>query len=134
MAEHREPIFMCQPEELDMMRLAADEYGRRGQFAEMEGVLDGLALMEPNDPWIYSALGYARHRQNKLDLAVEAYQRALELSDGNDTISAVNLVAVFIMLGRGDDAIAMLERVVASNDRRPQIKRAIERLELALSH
>lgn len=127
-----EPTYIIQPEETNFMRVAATEYYSRGDFASMEGVLAGLAVVEPGDEWVFQNLGYARHRQGKLEAAVEAYERALALSEGRDTLSAVNLVGVYIMLGDADSAIARLRLVVESGDRRPEIATAVARLEEAL--
>jgi len=114
------------------MRFAAETYLQRGAFAEMEGVLAGMVLIEPGDPWAHAALGFARHRQGKLAAAEEAYERALELCCETDTVTAVNLVAVYILQGKTDQAVERLTRVVASGDHRPDVEEAIRRLERSL--
>ena len=116
-----------------MMKVAAQTYQRMGKYAEMEGVLQGLLVMEPRDPWVLSALGFALHHQNKLDEAVEAYERAIELSDGAEAGAAVNLVGVLLMLGQTDRAITELERLVARDDPRPEIREALARIEQAIA-
>ncbi len=134
MPDVAEPTYIIQPEESDLMRVAATEYYQRGNFAAMEGVLAGLAVVEPGDGWVFQNLGYARHQQGKLESAAEAYERAIALSEGKDTLSAVNLVGVYLMLGDADSAIACLRLVVESGDRRPEIVEAVARLEASLDH
>jgi len=123
---------MVQPEELGMMRFAAETYLQRGAFAEMEGVLAGMVLIEPADPWAHAALGFACHRQNKLVEAEQAYERALELCCESDSVTAVNLVAVYILRGKMDAAVDRLRRVVARGDHRPDVVEAIQRLEASI--
>ncbi|MFC1610268.1 tetratricopeptide repeat protein [Myxococcota bacterium] len=124
--------MVLQPEEMELMQACANEYGNRGEYDKMEGVLDGITVLTPDDPCVYASLGFARQRQGKWAAAEEAYCRALELSGGMDTVSAVNLVGVYIAQGRPDDAIELLEQVMSSGDRSPEVTEGIDRVKALL--
>lgn len=120
-----EPLMILQPEELRGLMQAADYYRERGQFSEMEGVLKGLRHLEPDNPMVFSLLGYACHQQQKWDDAEQHYRRAEELAGGYEPTASANLVAVCMATGRVDDALAQLERVVGSGDTSPETARVI---------
>jgi len=127
MTDPIEPIFICQPEEVELMAEAAERYLARGDFASMESVLYGIAQVEPNTPWVFSSLGYAQHQLGKLDDAEQSYRRAIALSEPPEPMASVNLIGVFLAQQRVDEAIDQLAKVIESGDRSEPVAIAVAR-------
>lgn len=127
MTDPVEPIFICQPEEVELMAEAAERYLARGDFANMESVLYGIAQVEPNTPWVFSSLGYAQHQLGKLDDAEQSYRRAIALSETPEPMASVNLIGVFLAQQRVDEAIDQLASVIESGDRSEPVAIAVAR-------
>ena len=53
---------------------------KAGKYGESERLMVELVASEPNNADAWSQLGFARRKQHKHDIALEAYQRALALA------------------------------------------------------
>ena len=68
----------------------------------------------------HEALGYAAMARKNLDVAIAEMKLALE--DAPDPVTMVRLAAAYDQSGKPDDAIAILEKVMAMPDLHPSIR------------
>jgi tetratricopeptide (TPR) repeat protein len=122
-----EPVYICQPEEVELLAEASERYLAKGDFESMEHVLTGMSAVEPNTAWVFSSLGYAQHQQGKLEDAELSYRRAIALSEVPDTMASVNLIGIFLAQRRVDEAIDQLAKVIESGDRSEPVAIAVAR-------
>ncbi len=93
------------------LALKQHEYVKALDFAQR------AARAAPNDPNLWFLLGYAARLNGKGQQSVDAYSHGLNLNpaslDGQS-----GLAQSYRMMGRNDDAIALLKKVVAADSRR----------------
>jgi len=86
----------------------------------------------PDDQWeaakkdftaqAHEALGLAAMVRKKYDVAIAEFKLALERAANPDPATMVRLGAVYNMAGKHDEAIAVLDKVMAGTDVHPTIK------------
>jgi beta-lactamase regulating signal transducer with metallopeptidase domain/Flp pilus assembly protein TadD len=74
--------------------------------------LDELKSSNSADAKLWAKVGHQLLSFGELDRAVEAYNRAIELSDGTDTTTMYNLACAYSLAGRSGAALDWLERSV----------------------
>ena len=70
----------------------------------------------------HEALGLVANSRKKYDVAIAEYKLALESASNPDPATMVRLGAVYNIAGKPDDAIAILDKLLAMPDVHPQIK------------
>jgi tetratricopeptide (TPR) repeat protein len=71
---------------------------------------------------VYEAFGMAAMARNKPDQAIEQFKKALETSPSPDSTTMVRLGAAYSKAGKYDDAIALLDKVIALKDLSPAVQ------------
>ncbi|AKG22839.1 tetratricopeptide repeat protein [Calothrix sp. 336/3] len=102
------PEILQQQEELANMAFDATN---RGDFATAETYWTQILEKFPENPAVWSNRGNARVSQNKLEAALEDYQKAIELAP-NVTDPYLNRGAALEGLGRWEEAIADYNHVL----------------------
>ncbi len=74
-------------------------------------ILEAAAKLSPTLPDVFNNLGMVRTACGQPDAALEAYDRALEL-DARDLNALYNRAAAFHLLGREEECLATLDRVL----------------------
>ena len=93
------------------LALKQHEYGLAVDYAQR------AARAAPGDANLWFLLGYAARLDGKGQQSVDAYNHGLKLNSGSlEGLSG--LAQSYRMMGRNDDAIALLKRVVAADPRR----------------
>jgi len=80
-----------------------------------------MQKLYPNSPDVLLELGQLDVQEKKLPEAMEIFRRSYQLNPG-DTRSLVSIVQVFLLQGKGDDAVAMLQGESAKAPTRGDIK------------
>jgi len=94
-----------------MLQMAWMFYGH-GKLESAEVILKGVAAIDPDNKFVYSALGALYCRQGKNEEAVEALDKAVFLNP--DDISVyVNLGEVLFKMGRVEEAAKNFNKVLA---------------------
>ena len=70
----------------------------------------------------HEALGLVANSRKKYDVAITEYKLALETAANPDPATMVRLGAVYNIAGKPDDAIAIIDKLLAMPDVHPQIK------------
>jgi tetratricopeptide (TPR) repeat protein len=70
----------------------------------------------------HEALGLAAMARKKYDVAISEFKTAIEVTPTPDPATQVRLGAVYNQAGKYDEAIAVLDKVMAQPDAHPQIK------------
>jgi tetratricopeptide (TPR) repeat protein len=70
----------------------------------------------------HEALGLAALARKKYDVTIQEFKTALEVASSPDPATMVRLGAVYNMAGKHDEAIALLDKLMAQSDVHPQIK------------
>jgi tetratricopeptide (TPR) repeat protein len=86
----------------------------------------------PDDQWesakkdysaqAHEALGLVANSRKKYDVAITEYKLAIESAANPDPATMVRLGAVYNVAGKHDDAIAIIDKLLAMPDVHPQIK------------
>ena len=86
----------------------------------------------PDDQWesakkdysaqAHEALGLVANSRKKYDVAIAEYKLAIETAANPDPATMVRLGAVYNIAGKPDDAIAVIDKLLAMPDVHPQIK------------
>lgn len=96
---------------------AADMALRRNDFNGALVYAERAAKAAPQDVNMWLMYGYAARGAGKLGLAVEAYQRALQLNP-NSVDGLSGLAQTYVRQGKNDQAKALLNKVIALNPKR----------------
>jgi tetratricopeptide (TPR) repeat protein len=70
----------------------------------------------------HEALGLAAMARKKYDVTIAEFKTALEVASSPDPATMVRLGAVYNLAGKYDEAIALLDKLMAQTDVHPQIK------------
>ena len=70
----------------------------------------------------HEALGLAALARKKYDVTIAEFKTALEVASSPDPATMVRLGAVYNLAGKHDEAIALLDKLMAQPDVHPQIK------------
>jgi tetratricopeptide (TPR) repeat protein len=70
----------------------------------------------------YASLGMASSARKKFDDAIKYYKLAIETAAQPDAVTLVRLGATYNLAGKYDDAVAILDKVMADPQAMPQIK------------
>jgi tetratricopeptide (TPR) repeat protein len=144
----QEPVMANQsPEQDSKIRehiQAGLEARQKNQLEKAAGEFEAITKLAPNFAEAYMNLGLVRHKQGKLEAAIEALQKALQLKrdlKGVDAVLGVDLLAV----GRTSEAVNHLEKAFQADPSNVDInfwlglayaennnlREAVERLEVA---
>jgi len=74
------------------------------------------------DAQAHEALGLAAMARKKYDVTIAEFKTAIEVASSPDPATMVRLGAVYNMAGKYDEAIALLDKLMAQPDVHPQIK------------
>ena len=109
--ERYEAVLRVVPDFQDAYNKLGSALGALGRYDEAVARLrQGLALGE--NPEIRHNLGYAHHRQGRLDEAIAEYEAALRLSP-HHALALAHLAAALDASGRSAEAAPLLERALA---------------------
>jgi tetratricopeptide (TPR) repeat protein len=101
--------------------LTAYSMFEQGRYKETIVLADGLLTLDTNNPYLRSLLASAYFKQNRLEEAVQEYNRAIELYP-DDIASLVNRGEIYLRLGKFWEAAQDLKR---ASDLDPERKNAI---------
>lgn len=93
---------------------AAELALERGDHALAFQYAQRAAQSAPNDAQIWFLLGYTARLDDKYALSVDAYQHGLRLSPSSLDAQS-GLAQVYSLMGRTNEAVAILKKVVAAN-------------------
>lgn len=91
--------------------LLGETYRAQGRFSEAIDALRASADKAPSNIDIYLALGWCYKRVSRIDLAIEALEKALEI-DHSLAILHYNLACYWSLLAEKDRAIACLSEAL----------------------
>jgi tetratricopeptide (TPR) repeat protein len=90
---------------------------KQGNYALALNLAQRAVQSAPNDDKLWSLVGYAARLNHQYGLSVDAYNRVLRLKPSNvDGVSG--LAQTYSVMGKTNEAIALLKQVVESNPRR----------------
>lgn len=99
------------PADTEVRTLLAEMLGRAGQTESAEAQLEHAQTMAPDDPRVYYKQGNLYRDQQKYDLAIGSYLKALNL-DPDDKYTLNNLGVVYMEKGDYAKAAARFKRVL----------------------
>ncbi len=84
------------------------------QFDQAESKLNTITQQFPQRPAGWYFLGYAHHAQQDYDAALEAYQKANKLANGQGQSILYNMACIYALQNKGDQAFATLDAAIAA--------------------
>ncbi|MCI0415217.1 tetratricopeptide repeat protein [bacterium] len=96
-----------------------------GRLEEARKIFEGLAVLDPNHPYIHTMLGAVYQRMEQYDTALIRYTLALKLYP-HDIYALTNRAEIYLMLGKFPEAAADLKQVLEldSQKKNPAASRA----------
>jgi len=82
-----------------------------GRLEEAKKIFEGLAVLDPNHPYVQTMLGAIYQRMKQYDRAIVRYTFALKLHP-NDVCALTNRGEIYLMLGRFTEAADDLKRAL----------------------
>jgi tetratricopeptide (TPR) repeat protein len=83
----------------------------QGRYKESQMLLQGLALIDPGNPYVHALLGSSLQHQNKIDEALDHYSQAILLFP-EDINSYTNRGELYLKSGKLAEAAADLAKAV----------------------
>lgn len=77
------------------------------RYADALTPLNQAVLLSPRDVHLWLAIGWCRKRTGRMDLAIEALERAVDI-DGADALNHYNLACYLSLMGDKERALAHL--------------------------
>lgn len=96
-------IFNIGAKQIASLFFTGYKYFSEGKLEEAKKIYEGLALLDPNNPYIYSLLGAIYQQKQRFDLAVQRYTKALEIFP-EDINSLANRGEIYLNLGNFKEA------------------------------
>jgi tetratricopeptide (TPR) repeat protein len=88
----------------------------QGNYAKAEALWRQVLKQQPSSAVAYYNLGLSQHRQVNIEDAMVAYKNAIRL-DPNYSFAHLNLGFAYLEIGKFDQAIPVLQRVLALPDK-----------------
>jgi Flp pilus assembly protein TadD len=97
----------------------------QGNFSDAQAILEGLSVIDPENPYLHSCLGTLYMRQNNPDDAIAELQYCLQLNS-QDPAAATNLGELYFEQGNLELAEQYLQQAVALDpeEKNPSANRA----------
>jgi predicted O-linked N-acetylglucosamine transferase (SPINDLY family) len=108
--EHLAVAAKAEPQRADFQAGYGNALYARKRYPEATAALQAAVLLSPDDPGLWFNLGNAAQAVKDIDLAIEAFEKALAL-DPLFLQALVNLGAVIALYDRFTEFCALLERV-----------------------
>lgn len=114
------------------LRLEAWANFRLGRIAQARPLFERILIEAPGDPDATTGLGYCALRENDLSTAETRFSAAISGTEP-DIAAVEGLGYVRFRQARPEDAIALFERVLATNPDNGEVRQALDRARLALA-
>jgi tetratricopeptide (TPR) repeat protein len=110
MQEQNSPKSMAdelrlKPAQTASLMQLGDLYYRNGRMREAKDILEGLRLLDPENPYAYAILGSIYQQEMNYEDAIDSYSKALELQN-NDIYTLTNRGECYLNLGKLEEAAA----------------------------
>lgn len=134
-------IFNIGPKQIASLFCTGYKYFSEGKLQEAQKIYEGLALIDPNNPYVYSVLAGIYQQKQQFDIAVRLYSKALEIFP-EDINSLTNRGEIYLNLGNFIEAGKDLNQAIkldpdkkhpSANRARLLLLTATEALKLAKS-
>jgi len=102
-------IFNVDAKQIASLLLAGHNFFVQGRFEEASAIFEGLAVLDPKNPYVHHILGAIYQQTQQYDKAILRYTLALELFS-NDVNALTNRGEIYLNLGKFQDAAHDLKR------------------------
>ena len=75
-----------------------------------------IAIKTIDEAWDYIRLGNSYYRSENYQEAVKAYEKSYAIGGGSKAVSGFKLAETYAKLGRNDEAIAQLDRMIQNRE------------------
>ena len=116
-SSHSDPKRM-----INLLPILTDAYRflAAGQWEDGLAALRAAVARDPRNKEVHKLMGMAHARMGRNREAIDAYQKSLELPPhDSDRMHRVELAGLYLQLGRQDEAILQLEKVLAEDPNDP---------------
>jgi Flp pilus assembly protein TadD len=118
-------IFNFDAYQVASLMVCGHNFFSQGRLEEAKKIFDGLAVLDPNNPYINNILGAIHQGLEQYDIAVLRYTRAIELFP-NDIVSLTNRAEIYLNQGKFLEASDDLKKAIQLDPERknPSANRA----------
>ena len=118
-------IFNIDAKQVASLIVVGHNFFAQGKLQEAKDIFEGLAVLDPNNPYLHSMLGAICQQMQQYDVAILRYSRALELFP-QDINALTNRGEIYLNLGKFQDAAKDLKTAIDLDPRKkhPSANRA----------
>lgn len=117
-----EPASAAAPDDMNLLRALANSLISADNPERALILLDGAIASHRNDAYLYNSRGVALDRLSRFSEARESYRKAIALNPSEEVDFKTNLSMSFILSGHYNDAIELLQPLVAQNKATPEAR------------
>jgi tetratricopeptide (TPR) repeat protein len=104
-------IFGLDANHIASLLLCGHNFLMQGRLDDAKKIFEGLTVLDPDDPYLHTALGSIYQQQNNYEVAIQQYSRALQLFP-EDISALTNRGEIHLTLGRFEEAAADLKKAI----------------------
>ena len=118
-------IFNFDADQIAALLICGHNFFSQGRLKEAKNIFEGLALLDPDNPYANSILGAIYQSMELYDIAILRYTRAIEIYP-QDIVSLTNRAEIYLNQGKFLDAAEDLKKVIEFDpeSRNPSANRA----------
>jgi Flp pilus assembly protein TadD len=104
-------IFNLDSKQIASLLLAGHNFFAQGRIEEATAIFEGMALLDPNNPYVNNVLGSIYQQTSQYEKAILRYSIALNIFP-NDIGALTNRGEIYLTLGKFEDAARDLRKAV----------------------
>lgn len=104
-------LFGIDANHIASLLLCGHNFLSQGRVEEAKKIFEGLAVLNPDNPYVHSALGSIHQREEQLERAILRYSRALRLFP-DDIHALTNRGEIYLKIGRFLEAAGDLKKAI----------------------
>lgn len=105
-------LFDLNANQVASLLLCGHNFLSQGHWEDAKNIFEGVALLDPKNPYVHTMLGAIYQKMAKFDLAILRYTRAIELFP-DDINALTNRGEIYLNLGRFTEAANDLKAAIA---------------------
>jgi Flp pilus assembly protein TadD len=107
-------IFNFDAHQIASLLICGHNFFSQGRLEEAKSIFNGLALLDPDNPYVNSILGAIYQGMEQYDVAILRYTRAIEMYP-QDVVSLTNRAEIYLNQGKFLEAAQDLKKVIESD-------------------
>jgi|SRR3990172_3394907 len=104
-------VFGLDADQIASVLVSGHNFFCEGRLEEAKNIFEGLAVLDPKNPYVHSMLGAVYQRMQQYEPAIFCYTTALEIFP-SDISALTNRGEIYLNLGRFEEAANDLKKAI----------------------